>query len=83
MTSRNVEEIRHLSDQEQAELIADQFARIQNEYEPLQKDDIPVPKLSENQIPQFLPAQVWFALTQINTNKATVPDGMYGMCQQK
>ena len=33
----NVEEIRHLSDQAQAELIADKFAKIQNEYEPLKK----------------------------------------------
>ena len=69
----NVEEIRHLPDQVQAEMIADQFAKIQNEYEPLNKDDISVPPFEEKDIPQFLPAQVWFALTHINTNKATVP----------
>ena len=69
----NVEEIRHLPEQVQAEMIADQFAKIQNEYEPLNKDDISVPPFEEKDIPQFLPAQVWFALTHINTNKATVP----------
>jgi hypothetical protein len=31
----NVEDIRHLSDKDQAEQIAAQFAKIQNEYEPL------------------------------------------------
>ena len=44
----NVEEIRHLSDQEQADIIANQFAKIQNEYEPLKKDDIKVPPFSED-----------------------------------
>ena len=68
----NVGEIRHLSDQEQVELIANQFAKIQNEYEPLEKTDISVPPFSESEIPNFSPAQVWFALTKINTNKATV-----------
>ena len=68
----NVEEIRHLSDQEQADLIANQFAKIQNEYQPLKTDDISVPPFAKSEIPHFSPAQVWFALTKINTNKATV-----------
>ena len=68
----NVEEIRHLPDLDQAEQIADQFARIQNEYEPLLKDDISVPKFEESDIPVFSPAQVWFALTKLNANKSTV-----------
>ena len=69
----NVEEIRHLSDQEQADLIANQFAKIQNEYNPLKNDNISVPQFTESEIPSFSPAQVWFALTKLNTNKATVP----------
>ena len=68
-----VAEIRHLSDQEQAELIANQFARIQNEYQPLKNDDISVPPFKESEIPHFSPAKVWFALTKINTNKSTAP----------
>ena len=69
----NVEEIRHLSDQDQAEQIAAQFAKIQNEYEPLSKDDIQVPFFEESDLPVFSPGQVWFALTKLNVNKATVP----------
>ena len=62
-----------MSDQEQADLIANQFAKIQNEYNPLKNDDISVPQFTESEIPSFSPAQVWFALTKLNTNKATVP----------
>ena len=69
----NVEEIRHLPDQQQAELIAEQFAKIQNEYEPLQDGDISVPHFSESEIPRFTAAQVWFGLTKLSANKATVP----------
>ena len=67
-----VEEISHLSDQEQSELIADKFAQIQNEYESLKTDDISVPPFKEQDVPQFVPAQVWCLLAKIQTNKATV-----------
>ena len=69
----NVDQISHLSDQEQAETIADAFCSIQNEYDPLQSEDINIPEFSESEIPQFSPAQVWFVLSRIDTNKATVP----------
>ena len=62
----NVEEIRHCSDQDQAEIIAEQFAKIQNEYNPLKTEDICVPPYVDSDIPQFHPAQVWFALTKLN-----------------
>ena len=68
-----VDEISHLTDQQQAEIIADKFASIQNEYEPLNTYDISVPHFEEEEIPQFHPSQVWFALTRLDTNKATVP----------
>ena len=68
-----VDEIRDLSDQEQAEKIADKFAQIQNEYNPLQTEDISVPKFNQSEIPKFEVSKVWFALTKINTNKSTVP----------
>ena len=55
----NVEEISHLSDQQQSEMIAEQFAKIQNEYEPLSKNDISVPPFACNDIPQFHHTQVW------------------------
>ena len=37
---QNVDEISHLPDQQQAEIIAEKFASIQNEYQSLKKDDI-------------------------------------------
>ena len=69
----NVDEISHLSDQDQAEQIAEKFSSIQNEYEPLQTEDITTPSFEEREIPQFHPSQVWFALSRLNTNKAIVP----------
>ena len=68
-----VDEINHLSNQEQSEIIADKFASIQNEYEALENDDISVPPFNQDQIPQFQPSQVWFLLSKLRTNKATVP----------
>ena len=68
-----IEEINHLSDQEQAEKIADKFSSIPNEYDSLKTEDIIIPPLSEKEVPQFHPSQVWLHLTQLKTNKATVP----------
>ena len=68
-----VDEINHLPDQEQAELIADQFASIQNEYQALEKDDVSIPPFSAADVPQFHPSQVWFALSRIDGRKSTVP----------
>ena len=63
----------HFSKQEQSEIIADKFASIQNEYEALQKEDVQVPPFTEKQIPKFQPSQVWFLLSKLDSNKATVP----------
>ena len=68
-----VEEISPLADQEQAEKIAEQFSSIQNEYKPLKKEDISIPNFEEKDVPKFHPSQVWFALSRVPTNKATVP----------
>ena len=68
-----VSEINHLPNQQQAEIIATKFASIQNEYDALKTEDINVPHFEESDIPYFHPAQVWFALSRLDTNKATVP----------
>ena len=68
-----IEEINHLSDQEQDEKIADKFSSIPNEYDSLKTEDIIIPPFSEKEVPQFHPSQVWLHLTQLKTNKATVP----------
>ena len=67
-----VDEISHLSDQQQAEAIADQFSSIPNQYQSLNKEDVKIPEFNKSEIPQFSPAQVWLKLAQIQTNKATV-----------
>ena len=69
----NVDQINHLSDQEQAEKIAEKFASIQNEFEPILSESITIPPFVENEIPQFHPSQVWFVLSRLEINKATVP----------
>ena len=51
----NVAEISHLSNQQQAEMIAEKFASIPNEYQPLKSEDISIPSFTESEIPQFLP----------------------------
>ena len=68
-----VDEISHLSDQDQAEAIADSFSSISNEYESVKKDDITVPPFSDSSIPQFKPHQIRKYLQKIKTNKSTAP----------
>ena len=67
-----ISEIFHKSDQEQAEVIADYFSSIPNEYDAIKEDDIISPPFSEKQVLQFHPSQVWLHLTKMKTNKATV-----------
>ena len=69
----NIDQISHLPDQEQAEIIAEKFSSIQNEYQPLKNDDIFVPPFLPEDVPLFQPSQVWLLLTKLKTNKATVP----------
>ena len=67
-----MDEISHLTDQQQAEAFAEECASIPNSYQPLQKEDINVPHFEENETPYFHPSQVWFALSRLDINKATV-----------
>ena len=47
--------------------------KIPNSYEPLKSDDVIFPPFSDNDVPQFSPARVWFELRKLNPNKSTVP----------
>ena len=69
----NVDEIRHKTDQEQAELIADQFAKIPNEYDSLNTKDSKAPRFDLKDVPKFQASKVWLALSELDTNKATIP----------
>ena len=69
-----VESIKHLSDEEQAEIIADKFASVSQEYQPLNKDDITIPDFCESSVPTFTPLQVKEKLLKVKTNKSVPPD---------
>ena len=61
------------TDQEQAELIADSFFKISQEYNALQSCDISVPHFSEESIPQVSQSEVKEVLEHIKTKVSTVP----------
>ena len=65
-----VDEISHLSDQEQCELIADDFSEIPNTYSPLHKEDINIPIFSKADVPQLREAQVWKKITSMTSKKS-------------
>ena len=68
-----VDEISHLSDQEQAEAIADSFSAVSNEYEAVNRDEIKIPPFHHSEVPQLKPYQVRNHLQKIKTNKSTAP----------
>ena len=68
-----VESIKHLTDQEQAEVIADKFSRVSQEYEALNKDDIKIPHFDEESVPQFTPKDVQKHLENVKLKKSVPP----------
>mgnify|MGYP006908580915 FL=1 len=67
----HVEEISHLSNQEQAERIADKQAEISNLYKEVQLTDIVIPPFSQEDIPQFSSRQVKEYILRLKSNKST------------
>ena len=67
-----VENIKDLPVPEQAELIADRFARVSQEYEKLMDEDIEIPEFTDDEIPQFSEEDVRIILSQMDTNKSNV-----------
>ena len=68
-----VESIKHLSDEEQANKIADKFASVSQEYDPLRSDDVNLPKFDAETIPQFKPCDVQKQLEKVKVNKSVPP----------
>ena len=68
-----VEEISHLSNQEQAELIADQLAEISNSYKGVEISDIVIPPFSPQDIPQLSTQKVKKYILRIKLKKSTPP----------
>ena len=71
--SVQVEEISHMTEQDQAEAIANSFSAISNEYNPVNRDKIEIPPFSPSSVPQFKPYQMRKYLENIKTNKSTAP----------
>ena len=53
-----VENLKDLPENEQAELIADKFSEVANEYEELKAEDISIPPFSDEDIPVFSEEEV-------------------------
>ena len=66
-----VEEISHLSDKEQAQLIADQQAEISNSYKGIEWEDISIPPFKPEDIPQFSNFQVKGFIHRLKSKKST------------
>ena len=69
-----VEDLKDLPDKEQAEMIADKFAAVSQEYEKLKDEDIKVPEFAEDDIPVVSVDHVRAILAQMDTNKSNVKD---------
>ena len=69
-----VDEINHLTDQEQCDIIANDFTEIPNQYSPLHKEDIVIPQIKESEVPQFKASQVWKKLATLKLNKSSQKD---------
>ena len=67
-----VEAIKDLPNNEQAELIADKFASVSQEYDSLKTEDILVPEFSESEIPVVSVEEVKMTLAQMDANKSNV-----------
>ena len=64
-----VDNIKHLTDSEQAEAIADSFAKISNEYKPIDRSKILLPELSEADILRISKEEVLTVLRSLKVNK--------------
>ena len=67
-----VEDIKDLPMNEQAELIADKFAAVSQEYEAVKTEDIEIPEFCEADIPKVSVEDVKVALAQMDSNKSNV-----------
>ena len=67
-----VEEIKDLPTDEQAELIADRFSAVSQEYDKLKSEDIQILPFTSDQIPQFSETQVKDVLSNLDTSKSNV-----------
>ena len=68
-----VEEISDHSNHDQAEMIADHYASISNQYEPLRKEDLPGDYSNHGELPSYVaPFKVNKIIKSMNKKSATV-----------
>ena len=67
-----VTEISHLPDQEQAELIADKFAQVSQEYDEVKVGDVKIPEYSHEDIPIITETKVKEYLDKVNVKPSQV-----------
>ena len=67
-----VEAIKDLPVNVQAELIADKFAAVSQEFEKLKEGDIKIPEFTNEEIPQFTESEVKEVLSQMDVSKSNV-----------
>ena len=71
-----VESIKHLSSKEQAHQIAGKISKISQEYDPLQSDDVTIPKFENSSKPKFQALQVKKKLKKLRVNNAVTPEDL-------
>ena len=69
----HVEEICHLDDQEQAEMIADNQARISNTYKEVELSDVSIQPFDDKDIPQLSTHKVKVDIMRLTSRKSTPP----------
>ena len=69
----HVAEISHLTDEEQVEAIANHFNATSQEYKQVEKEDIELPEISPESVPEFTAIHIKSIMDKIKTNKATIP----------
>jgi hypothetical protein len=67
-----VDSIKHLTDKEQAEMIADKFSEVSQEFEKLKDGDIEIPPFNSSQIPQVDENEVRATLEGLDPSKSNV-----------
>ena len=68
--------IAHLSNSEQAEIIAENFSKISNSYEPINPEKIPLVSENNKMMPKLEAFQVCKFLEKMKTNTSTVKDNI-------
>ena len=66
-----VESIKEMSDEKQAELIADKFSEVSLEYDSLTTEGLVIPDFEEKDIPQFTVREVEDVLKEMDSKNQT------------